>query len=601
MVFYTGSRATGAANHPTQPGETVSEQRASDLTSTEGNADTAMVFRMRLLLAIAALLTLFLVPEEMGMVTGLTWLVLLAYTVHSAVLFCAAQWSPQAFWHGKTVYWLDVGWSSLMLYSSGGNNSFFFPFFFFAILAASFHWGFDEGARIALASAVLMCSSVLLAPNQLDHSRLLLRATFLLGLGYMIAHWGGRTVEQKRRLALLRDVSALSNPRFGVEQTIASVLEKIRLFYRADSCLLLMRAPGEAADGDGWLLRTVRAPGSDPAPAAAYVSARIGTAAAAPLLAFAPLHSVIHSQLPTLAWQAGRGPRLHWQGATRALEAGQGGQWCALDAALGEGLADLLEAPCFISAPLPLRRGEGRLYVLARRPGFVKADALFLGHIAAQVFPVIENIELLDRLASDAALRERQKIARDLHDSTIQPYIGLRHAISAMRQAAAPDNALTGDMDRLIDMTSQVIVDMRDFAKSVRQGPRQDEPELLVALRRQAHQVQQFYDIDIAVGSDGALDINDRLAAEVFQIAIEGMSNIRKHSAARHGAIHLSRSAAALRICIENEGSADGDAGVPRRAFMPNSIAERAAALGGTVQVDVTTLGHTAVHVAIPV
>lgn len=166
-----------------------------------------------------------------------------------------------------------------------------------------------------------MCSSVLLAPNQLDHSRLLLRATFLLGLGYMIAHWGGRTVEQKRRLALLRDVSALSNPRFGVEQTIASVLEKTRLFYRADSCLLLMRAAGGAADSDSWLLRTVRAPGHDARSADAmtaasastsanpsinFVSARIGTAAAAPLLAFAPLHSVWHGQSLSLTWRVHR-------------------------------------------------------------------------------------------------------------------------------------------------------------------------------------------------------------------------------------------------------------------------------------------------------
>lgn len=107
----------------------MSQQRATDLTSTESEADTAMVCRMRLLLSIAALLTLFLVPEELGMVTGLTWVVLLAYTLHSSVLFIVAHWKLQAFWPGKTMYWLDVGWSALMLYASGGNNSFFSRFF----------------------------------------------------------------------------------------------------------------------------------------------------------------------------------------------------------------------------------------------------------------------------------------------------------------------------------------------------------------------------------------------------------------------------------------------------------------------------------------
>ncbi|MFD2270613.1 hypothetical protein ACFS07_04395 [Undibacterium arcticum] len=63
--------------------------------------------------------------------------------------------------------------------------------------------------------------------TEAEISRLLLRTTFLLALGYMIAYWGGSEVAQKkRRLALLRDVSQLSNPRFGVDHTIASVLEK---------------------------------------------------------------------------------------------------------------------------------------------------------------------------------------------------------------------------------------------------------------------------------------------------------------------------------------------------------------------------------------
>ena len=62
-------------------------------------------------------------------------------------------------------------------------------------------------------------------------------------------------------------------------------------------------------------------------------------------------------------------------------------------------LLELLEARAFLSASLRLRKGQGRVYLMSAQHGFSKADALFLKHIVAQVFPMMENIELLARLA----------------------------------------------------------------------------------------------------------------------------------------------------------------------------------------------------------
>ncbi|MGK5080194.1 hypothetical protein [Janthinobacterium sp. HLX7-2] len=44
---------------------------------------------------------------------------------------------------------------------------------------------------------------------------------------------------------------------------------------------------------------------------------------------------------------------------------------------------------------------------------------------------MMENIASLDRLASQAGQREWQRIAGHLHDSSLQPYIGLRHGMRA--------------------------------------------------------------------------------------------------------------------------------------------------------------------------
>ncbi|MET0323105.1 MAG: histidine kinase [Duganella sp.] len=542
----------------------------------------SLVFIMRVLLAASAILTLFIAPGDLSGPGGpasstLTLIIFWGYLLHALTLLVAARRRRNPFWHGKAVYWLDLCWFALMVYCSGGAKSFFFPFFFFVILTSSFQWGFDEGARITLGSALALVVATWLSDSDINVGHMLLRTTFVLALGYMIAYWGGQGLTQQRRLRLLRDVSSLANPRFGVDQSIAKMLQKARNFYRASNVVLLMRNTADEL----WQLHS-----SGPEGGSSSLS-RLPEGAAGPLLAFGPQALVqyaaaLHARLTGTQEARSRVPGTE--------------QWQALDSAACEQLADLLGATSFVSAPLPLRKGEGRIFVLSEDHRYSRADAVFLQQLAAQVFPVIENILLLDRLASDAAFRERQKIARDLHDTTIQPYIGLRHGISAIRQSLQAEHPAALELDKLLDMTTQVIGDMRQFARSVRQGETQTQSELLIAIRRQAAQVQQFYDLHIRIDAAEGLSISDRLAAEVFQIVNEGMSNIRKHTRARHGVIELSNVENQLLIRIENDNP-DG----PPPSFLPGSLAERTAALGGVITVAGTAQGNTAVTIAIPV
>ena len=539
--------------------------------------DTTMVNGMRLLLSSATLLTLFIDPESAGKLSRITWLIFSAYTLHSLLLYVLTLLGmrlPQ----DMLLYWLDVVWYALIVMSSSNHNNLFFLFFFFAILTSSFQRGFEEGARITLASAGLFAATALFGETDAELSRLLLRTTFLLALGYMIAYWGGSAITQRSHLALLRDVSQLSNPRFGVDQTITSVLEKTRSYFHARSCLLTMQDKG----APHWSLRSAVHTGTE----VVTTSAILSDEAASPLLAF-PDDKIVLYNRPLSSW-------LPWMGGVRTLDP-DSGRWLRHDETAGASMAELLEAHSFMSAPLPLRNGAGRLYIVSTT-SLSKTDALFLSHIGAQAFPVIENIDLLDRLASQAASREREKIARDLHDTAIQPYIGLRHGLAALRNDATPGNPLLPELEKLILMSGQVIADLRSYARTFRNGQVQSEPELLVALRRQATQIREFYGIDITLHIEGDLHINDRLAAEVFQIVNEGMSNIRKHTSARHGAVKLTCAQGALRITIDNECAA---AHVPD--FLPDSLAERAAALGGAARVTHNILGNTSVQIEIPI
>jgi signal transduction histidine kinase len=541
-------------------------------------ADARMVARMRLVLSVSALLAIFIDPAGLRGIGSFTWLLFFGYILHSFAVYLYTQFDAP-FSQSKLVHWLDVFWYALIVLFTDGIHSFFFLFFFFAILTSSFRWGFDEGARVTLVSVALFAACGVGSTTEQDLPRLLLRATFLLAFGYMSIHWGGSKVELKQRLALLRDVSRVSNPRFGVDHTVTSVLEKTQAFFQGSCCLLVVRDKESGA----YFLRTVRA-----GDAKRSINAeRIGAEAAAPLVAL-PQDRIVAYNRPL--W-----PALFSFTGAAAYDSAKG-RWNRHEEAACSGLAELLDARSFISAPVSLRKSEGRIYLFSREAAFRKTDALFLSHIAAQAFPVIENIELLDRMASDAASQERQKIALDLHDTAIQPYIGLKMGLSALRNKAAADNPLIEDLDKLTDMAAKVIGDLRRYAGTVRNGLDKTEQVFLMVLRQQAAQARDFYGIDIAVCVQGELNVSDRLTAEILQIVREGLSNICKHTFAHHGAIRLECADGVLRIQIENE--CDGTQSV---AFQPRSITERAAALGGNAQVVRGTSGGTSVHVEIPI
>jgi signal transduction histidine kinase len=198
------------------------------------------------------------------------------------------------------------------------------------------------------------------------------------------------------------------------------------------------------------------------------------------------------------------------------------------------------------------------------------------------VLPSLDNMLLLDRLASDAADEERQRIARDLHDSVIQGHIGLRMGLTSLCKRVHNINGSDGlaeDLDRLIQMTDMGIEDLRNYVAGLK-ASKPGEQGHNSSIERFVQKFTQASTIDVEVDIDPALKINDRLAAEVFQMIAEGLSNVRRHTNSRRARIQMERRDNNLELEISNEGATGLAA-----SFTPRSIAGRAVALGGTAYV----------------
>src|SRR5215211_301963 len=185
------------------------------------SVDERMIGAMRLILALSSLLVIYIDPSEPDRFVSVTYATLALYSLYSGVLYYGANAGRPLLPSGEA-HWVDVCWYLVLIALSSGTNSVFFFFFFFAILTAAFRKGFVEGLRVSAVSAFLFTViGFATTPHdaELELNRFLLRPLYLGVLGYMISFWGGAEITFKRRLALLKEVNTLSNPRFGVDQT----------------------------------------------------------------------------------------------------------------------------------------------------------------------------------------------------------------------------------------------------------------------------------------------------------------------------------------------------------------------------------------------
>jgi signal transduction histidine kinase len=210
--------------------------------------------------------------------------------------------------------------------------------------------------------------------------------------------------------------------------------------------------------------------------------------------------------------------------------------------------------------------------------------------------PAIENVRLLNNLATEAAEQERKRIAMDLHDTTIQPFIGLMLGLSAVRCKIELDPAgAVEDVSRLLRAAEAELGEVRGYVRDLKDKDG-EAYEFLTAVRRFTEKFEEASGIPVELKVEGQVKLNDRLAAEVFQLIAEGLSNIRRHAGATRAALVIACRDNRLHLLFRN----DVPEGVRPAAFRPKSLSERTAALGGALKVCHDGFDGTHVQIFIP-
>ncbi|MDH3315360.1 MAG: histidine kinase [Gammaproteobacteria bacterium] len=553
--------------------------------SGTGTLEPRLLVLSRCLLAFAALAILWVDPSGPLKLVEWTYASLAIYCVYSVVV---AFVSYTAHWPApnRALHWIDLCFFGLLVAVSGGMFLFYFAFFFYSILVASFAWGSREGVLVTLASVALFSVIGLNIAPALSHpeaSGVLIRAVFLFVFGIIISDLGGYERLQRRRLGLLRDITNPLSPRFGVDHVNGLNLDRLLEFYGANSCVLVLRRSTPTPHYRMYSATRDRPSGST-------TPSNVDAEGAGALLRLPDSLAVLYHDPAGPWWIRVRGYSAY------DFDLGARTKGFSADCAAW---ANLLDTHNFVTVPYAQRDGTlGRLFVTSDRVGFNHADIEFLAQASNAMAMVVENMYLVEELAAQAVEHERATISRDLHDTTIQPYIGLKLALDALQREGGENNDLSPRIAELVAMAEMTIRDLRDYASTLKNKAAMPGEFLVAAVKKQAERLERFYGIRVEVKGAMSPRLQGRLAAEAFQIISEGLSNILRHTQAKNAFVTILCEETNLLLEIGNEVLAQEP---PAKQFMPQSINERARMLGGKTFVEINAPAQTVVHVSIPI
>lgn len=219
---------------------------------------------------------------------------------------------------------------------------------------------------------------------------------------------------------------------------------------------------------------------------------------------------------------------------------------------------------------------------------------------ANQAAVAVENARLYNQAQQLSALQERQKLARELHDSVSQALYGIALGARTARTLLDQDPARLPDpLNYVLALAEGALDEMRALIFELRPESLAEEG-LTAALEKQAAALRARKQIAVETVLTAEPDIPLETKHAFYRIAQEALHNIGKHARATRVLLRLQNVDGSLRLEIEDNGRGfDTAASFPGHLGL-KSMQERAAALGGQAIIDSRPGRGTAIRVTIP-
>jgi signal transduction histidine kinase len=259
----------------------------------------------------------------------------------------------------------------------------------------------------------------------------------------------------------------------------------------------------------------------------------------------------------------------------------------------------------FMGVPI-VAKGQiiGAFYLTDKRhhEHFGEDDQRLIEMLAAHAAVAIENARLYERSRELSVVEERNRLARDLHDSVTQTLFSVVLNAESANMLIERDQAKAREqIAKLQDLARDALAEMRSIIFELR--PAELEADGLVAtLGKHIDVVRRVRHAGITLTVAGDRRLPPEVEQGLFRIAQEALNNALKHAGAASMdiAVDLSERCATLRVADDGCGFdvAAGEARSKRLGL--TSMRERAESLGGTLTITSAPGDGTCVSVEIP-
>jgi PAS domain S-box-containing protein len=236
-------------------------------------------------------------------------------------------------------------------------------------------------------------------------------------------------------------------------------------------------------------------------------------------------------------------------------------------------------------------------------PGPSESEIAFFSAIADQAAVAVENARLLVEAQAKAALEERQRLARELHDSVSQAIYGITLGAQAARAGLDSDQQRAIEsLDYVLSLAKACHAEMRSLIFALRPESLATEG-LVVALQRHAAAICARHELRVeAVLCAEPDDLPFEVKEALYRIVQEALNNIVKHAHAQCVVLSLrygiSNSSIVLQVSDDGVGF-ETSRSYPEHLGL-QSMRERTTRLGGTLDMQSAPGGGTSVLVSIP-
>jgi signal transduction histidine kinase len=370
--------------------------------------------------------------------------------------------------------------------------------------------------------------------------------------------------EQRTLAEALRDIAAVLNSTLQLDEVLDHILEEIQGVVPHDTANIILVEDGKA--------QVVRQHNSE-----IQVMAETGFGKSFPVNKLPNLERMRQSRCPVIVEDTHHQP-----------------DWIPLP--------HTAWVRSYLGAPIH-RAGQviGFINLNSAVPGFFGSlQAERLQAFADQAALAIQNARLYQRAAKLAAVEERQRLARDLHDAISQTLwtATLIADVLPANWASDPEEGMR-NLSRLQRLTRGALAEMRTLLLELRPSA-MEKASLGELLHQLAEAVMSHKKIDIQVKTSKEGQIPVEIKAGLYRLAQEALNNAAKHSRATQACVELLREAGSIQLLIRDDGRGF-DAAQISEGFGFSIMHERAAAMGANLRIESKIGAGTQVLITCPV